>query len=102
MWCCFLAVSLPMAIRGLKVVSRGPTGAPRGAPDGPTTALRAPRSVPRASQDESTMQIFEAPEGSANWMAPRSPPELPRAPQQGLKRRPGCPTMSPSCPHEAP
>ena len=54
-----LALSLPMAFRGLNMAPRRPKRAPREAQDSPKTAPRAPKSAPRAPQEA----IFGAPKG---------------------------------------
>eukprot|EP00959_Pyramimonas_sp_CCMP1952_P241779 5053306-Pyramimonas_sp.AAC.1 len=46
-----LAVSLPMGLGGLKIATRWPKRAPRGAQEGPKSARERPKSAPRGPQD---------------------------------------------------
>eukprot|EP00959_Pyramimonas_sp_CCMP1952_P365427 7653280-Pyramimonas_sp.AAC.1 len=67
---CVLAFSLPMAIRGAKMVLRWPNRASNGAQHGPKTALRAPKRAPRASQEGFKRRSARLPRGGANWGTP--------------------------------
>eukprot|EP00959_Pyramimonas_sp_CCMP1952_P460880 9480597-Pyramimonas_sp.AAC.1 len=61
-----LAVSLPMGIGGLRIATRWPKRAPRGAQEGPKRAPRAPKSVPRAPQEGLKTAFFSFRGGELN------------------------------------
>ena len=92
---CLLAFSLPMAIRCLKMASRWPKRAPRGAQESPKTA-------PRALQERLTRGPRGDFWGSRGRARTSAPPPLTELHPSGPGRRPRGSKRAPRGPQEAP
>jgi hypothetical protein len=85
---CFLAFSLPIASRGLKMAPRWPKRAPREAQESPKTAPRAPKNAPRAPQEGFPRNDFGGSRrGARIGDPPANPSSGPKTAQTGPTQR---------------